>query len=319
MPNGFAPSKAQAKGIAHTTWVCLLVNISLTIFKILVGVMASSTALVADGIHSLSDLATDLAILVGVRYWSAPPDQDHPYGHQKIESLVTLFIGLVLAATGLGLAVEAILYLRDYLGAASPPTLVINSGVWLALTVALMAVVSKEILYRWTTARGRALSSPVLLANALHQRSDALSSLAPTLALGGLLLGDHFGCHWWYLDPIATLVVCLLILKAAWDVIKSAGIPLVDTALNRDYHEAISEIALKTPGVLDAHKIRTRYLGGGQVAVDLHILVDAAISVAEGHDLAAAVKYKIIDFQTEEGLEIQIVDVIVHVEPFEAL
>ncbi|UQZ90279.1 cation-efflux pump [Deltaproteobacteria bacterium Smac51] len=305
----------NARKIARVTWVGVVVNVVLTALKAVGGVLAGSRALVADAVHSLSDLATDAAVIIGVRYWTAPADREHPYGHQKIETLITLAIGLALAGVGVGLGFEAVKNLfQAYSGHRDIHTPEISGATWLALGAALASLVSKEILYRWTAAQGRALGSSAVVANAWHHRSDAFSSIPPAISIGAGALGARFGYDLWFLDPIGTIAVCLLLLKGAWDVVRPTFSPLLDARADRELCHGICECVLATPGVISTHKIRTRCLCAGEVAVDLHILVDGSLSVTEGHDLASLVKYAILDLRVE-GVEARAVDVVVHVEP----
>ena len=309
----------KATQVAQATWVGVALNIALTILKAIGGTMAGSRALMADAIHSLSDLATDGAILVGVRYWTAPADEYHPYGHQKIETLVTMAISLALGGLALALGYEAVAHLVAVLtnpGNQEAPTNITKTATWVALSAAIISIVSKEILYRWTVAKGKKLKSPALIANAWHHRSDAFSSIPPLIAIGGEALGANLGYNLWYLDPLGTLVVCALLLHAAWTILKPALSTLVDTGADQILSQAILEAVLNTPGVCATHKIRTRHIGPDEVAVDLHILVDGRISVTQGHDLASEVKRNILNLCPSETSS-QAVDVIVHVEPVE--
>jgi len=311
-----ALSQGQADEIARITWIGAGLNVGLTLLKAVSGVLAGSRALVADAVHSLSDLATDAALIIGVRYWTAPADREHPYGHQKIETLITMVIGLALLAVGLGLGYEAGLRLYGALAGASGGVRPSEPGAvtLLALSAAAISIVSKEILYRWTAAKGRVLGSSALLANAWHHRSDALSSVPPLLAIGGGALGRRLNYDLWFLDPIGTLAVCLMLLVAAWGLLRPTLASLIDAGADQQLYAAIRETVLSTPGILSTHKIRTRCLCSGLVAVDLHIQVDGNLSVTEGHDLASEVQFKILGLKVD-GLEARAVDVVVHVEP----
>lgn len=307
----------NSREITRITWVGVVVNVFLTVFKAISGVLSGSRALVADAVHSLSDLATDAAIIIGVRYWTAPADREHPYGHHKIETLITLAIGLILAGVGFGLGCEAI---NNLLKALSGHTTAgpneVSAITWAALSAALLSLVSKEILYRWTAAVGRTIGSSAVVANAWHHRSDALSSIPPAISIGAGAVGTKMGYNLWYLDPAGTLLVCLLLLKAAWDIVKPTFSSLLDARADMEFCRAIEDTILATPGINSTHKIRTRCLGSDEVAVDLHIQVDGSLSVAEGHDLARLVKHRIFDLRVA-GMELRVVDVVVHVEPLE--
>lgn len=313
-----AETDNQLATISRVTWVGAVINILLTTLKALAGFSVGSRALVADAIHSLSDLVTDAAILIGVRFWTAPADHSHPYGHQKIETIVTLVIGLALIAVGFGLGYEsAVSLFRNFSGKAEPPALTARGALlWLGLSAALVSIVSKEALYRWTLKKGREIGSSALAANAWHHRSDAFSSIPTVISIGGSIIGLNFGYNLWFLDPICAIVVCLMLLKAAADIIKPTFSVLIDASADKELCGAIEDTVLSTPGIVAAHKIRTRYICEDSVAVDLHILVDGALTVTQGHDLAVEVKCKILNLRLD-GLVTKAIDVIVHVEPAE--
>lgn len=289
----------QASGPARfrfVAWVGLLSNLSLIALKLVAGLLAHSHAVVADAVHSLSDLVTDVALLIGVRFWSAPADERHPHGHGRIETLVTATIGGLLVLVALGLGVDAVR------GMVWPDSRIPGVA---ALVVAIISIVSKEVLFRWTLARGRELSSPALIANAWHHRSDALSSVPAALAVAVARLNPNLD----FIDPLGALIVCTLILRAGWKIIWPAFEALIDTAAPDDVHNAIEKLALGVPGVRSAHAIRTRY-AGADLAVDLHIEVDGALTVCEGHEIAVSVQRNILN----EGPGIG--DCLVKVEPF---
>ncbi len=300
--------------VSRVTWAGVAVNVSLAVFKTVGGILGSSTALLADAVHTVSDLATDAAVLIGVRYWSAPADAEHPHGHRKIETLVTMAIGLALAAVGVGMGWESAASLLRVVTEHAPPSArVMNLASWLALGAALSSIVSKELLYRWTVAWGIRLESSAVVANAWHHRSDALSSIPPALVIAGQGLGARFGHDLWYLDPIGTLVVCVMLLQAAWEVVKPTLSTLLDESADRKLCSSIRRTVLSTPGVLDTHRIRTRVIGANAVAVDLHIFVNKDLTVLEGHTIAGKVKYAILRLSSQN--KTRPVDVIVHVEP----
>ena len=305
-----ASDQYLVKSISRVTWVGVWINLSLIAAKGLSGWWAGSRVLIADAVHSLSDLVTDIVILVGVRYWAAPADSDHPYGHRKIETLVTLSIGLSLAGVGLVLAYGAIKALSQTADTRPAAGL----AVWTALVVALASIVSKEWLYRWTAARGTALKSSALLANAWHHRSDALSSIPAAIALGGCAAGEYLGRDLWYLDLVGTVVVAVMIIAAAWGIFKTTLDTLLDASAGRKLSAAIRETVDATPGVLSGHKLRTRFLGPDAAEVNLHILVDGNLTVTEGHMIAADVKYRLLALSLP-GLGTRIVDVLIHIEP----
>ncbi len=296
--------------ISRVTWVGVGVNIVLAVLKLIGGIFGGSQALLADAAHTISDLATDAAVLIGVRYWSEPADDVHPHGHGKIETLVTLTIGLMLAAVGVALGYEAIITLGRG-EAGDIPVAVSASALWLGFAAAILSMVVKEVLYRWTSSWGIKLRSSALVANAWHHRTDALSSIPPALAIGGSVIGAKLGHNLWFLDPIGAIVVCVMLLHAAAMVAYPALQALLDAGADRRTCKRIESIILDTPDVLGAHKIRSRYVGPEAVAVDMHVLVDGTLSVAEGHAIASRVRARLL------ASDMPLVDVVIHVEPAE--
>lgn len=307
----------QVAGVSRATWVGVAVNVLLAVVKLAAGILARSSVLLADAVHTLSDLATDAAILVGVKYWTAPADAQHPHGHRKIETLITLGIGVALAAVGCGLGYEAVRNLAAAVAGGAPTAAAVASvsgGLTLvAFAVAAVSIAAKELLYRWTSRKGVELGSSALIANAWHHRSDAMSSIPPLLAIGGGAIGARLGYNLWYLDPIGTIIVCVMLLQAAWEVTKPALASLLDASADRKMCSEIRKTVLATKGVIDTHRIRTRVICSNTVAVDLHITVDKHLSVEIGHSIATAVKNRLLRLNVAECPKA--VDVLVHVEP----
>jgi len=289
-------STTQRAEINRVTAWGLVVNLGLSATKAVFGVVGSSQSLVADAVHSLSDCVTDIAVLVGVAFWKAPADEQHPYGHARIETMITALIGILLAAVGLGIGYHALAGINE-----KDPT---RPG-WIAFAAACVSIVVKEALYRWTIRVGRRVRSSALLANAWHHRSDALSSVPVAVAV----LGTRIEPSWGMLDHVAAVVVCVLIIHAAWKIAWPALRELSDIGAAAEGRRAILKLATETPGVLSVHALRTRYFGPG-LQVDLHVLVDPELTVREGHDIAGAVKRRLL----AEGPDV--LDVLVHVEPF---
>lgn len=304
----------QVSGVSRATWVGVAVNVFLAAIKMTVGIYTRSNVLLADAVHTLSDLATDAAILVGVKYWTAPADAEHPHGHRKIETLITLGIGVALAAVGFGLGYEAVRNLAAAItGGASVSESLAGGLAVAAFVVAAVSIASKELLYRWTSRKGVLLGSSALIANAWHHRSDAMSSIPPLLAIGGEAVGARLGYNLWYLDPVGTIVVCVMLLQAAWEVTKPALASLLDAGADRKLCSEIRKTVLATRGVIDTHRIRTRVICSNTVAVDLHITVDKHLSVENGHNIATAVKNRLLRLDVASCPKT--VDVLVHVEP----
>ena len=290
-----AHHKQREKFVRKVTWIGLLVNLLLSGLKFAAGFYGRSQALIADAIHSLTDTTTDVAVIAGSLYWDRPPDEGHPYGHRRLETLVSVFIGIMLAAAGVGIGWQALATLHQEHG--QPPG-------WIAVLAALVSIVSKEILYRWTASAGKRIKSPALAANAWHHRSDAISSLPVLVAVGGAKIFPS----WSFLDHVGAAVVSIFILHAAVKIIWPGISELIDVGAPREMQRKIHAIAFKINGVIEAHKIRTRYISTS-IQVDMHIVVDGEISVREGHEIADDVRDRIID-EIEE-----VVDVVVHVDP----
>ncbi len=281
--------------IRRVTFCGLILNAVLTLFKIIVGIIGNSSSVIADGIHSLSDCSTDIAVIVGVKYWNKAPDEDHPYGHRRIEAMISTFIGLALAAVGIFLIYGAIVKLHK--GEYLIPE-------WCTFWVAIASIVVKEALYHWTVKKAEKLKSTALRANAWHHRSDAISSIPVALAIGVA----KYDQSWAMLDPIASVAVSFFILQAAYLIAWPSLCELADAGASEASLQRIKEIVTAVEGVQSVHCIRSRYHGNG-LHVDLHIQVDPNITVREGHAIAGHAKRHLL----EDGPEI--VDVLVHLEP----
>jgi cation diffusion facilitator family transporter len=288
---------AYMRSVWAVTLAGLGINLLLAALKFAGGVFGGSQSLVADAVHSISDSITDMAVLIGSRYWTAPADEDHPHGHGRIEMLVSFFIGGALATVGIGLAWHAVSTLPDYEK--------VNPG-WAAFAVALFSILTKEALYQWTARTGRRIRSSALIANAWHHRSDAFSSIPVAVAV----IGTRLNPAWGFLDHIATIIVGILIVHAAWSIAWPALSRLLDAGADREDQQQLRKLALATPGVRSVHALRTRHIGPGLQA-DIHVMVDPEITVREGHNIAGAVKERFL----EAGPDV--VDVLIHIEPGE--
>jgi len=298
MRNLPADKNAQdARHVVRVTWIGLAGNVFLSGLKFTAGFLGSSQAVVADGVHSLSDMGTDLAVLLGVKLWSAPPDEDHPYGHRRIETIITVAIGVALALAALGIGYNALATIRG---------IHLRQPGWIAIPGSVFAIVLKEVLYRWTVAVGRQVKSSAVIANAWHHRSDALSSVPVVIAVAVAVLNPKLA----FIDHAGALVVSIFILKVSWDIISPSLSELADLGAPRKHREKIRAITTGISGVKSVHAIRTRRLGSG-LHVDLHILVDGEMTVRMGHEISRAVKSALI----EKGPEI--LDAVVHLEPYE--
>lgn len=281
--------------VQFVTVVGMILNIVLAIAKAAGGLLFYSQALLADAVHSLSDLVTDLAVIFGVKYWSAPPDRQHPYGHGRIETLISAFIGIALAAVAVGLAWDAVGTLRK--GAEHGPA-------GFAFAIAFFSVISKEVLFRWTRAKARAVHSTAMEANAWHHRSDAISSIPAALAIALA----YFFPKLRFVDPVGAILVSFFVLHAAWKIIQPTLQELSEAGVSREDQAKIYRMATSLPGVIGAHALRTRNAGGA-IWADIHITVDPDMTVREGHDLSHQVRDLLVDS------DLNIVDVVVHLEP----
>ena len=294
-------SAAAMGAIRRVTWLGAIVNLFLTGFKFTAGIWGHSSVIIADAVHSLSDLITDAAILLGMRFWSRPADQGHPYGHAKIETLVTLFIGVSLVAVGIGLLYGAVCTLVDILTDNPPP-----SPTWLPLIAALASIAVKEWLYRVTVKVGMTVKSYATIANSWHHRSDAMSSIPAAIAIGMCLL---LGTQFIFLDPVGTVVVSFMIIHAAWKVTQPSFAALLDAGASELQCQTIVELIRSFPEVEDLHKLRTRHVGPAGLALDVHIHVDPNMTVTDAHALSHRIQQKLL--QSGEN----IIDVFVHMEP----
>lgn len=277
-----------------STWVSVAVNTLLTLAQIVAGFLAHSQSLIADGMHSLSDLVCDFLVLVASHHSKNPADEGHPYGHGRVETAASLVLGAILVATGGTIMVTAAIKLQNVenLHPVAP----------LALWVALIALITKEVLFRYMLGVGERLRSPMLIANAWHARSDAASSLVVAVGIGANLLGFI------YADSVAAILVGFMIVRMgivfAWDAFQE----LIDAGLSIEEVDSIRQTLIDTPGVESLHELRTRRMAH-RALVDAHILVDPRISVSEGHSIAERARGRVL--KSHQAVS----DVLVHVDP----
>ena len=283
----------RAAAAARSTWVSVVVNVLLSSVQITVGIAAKSQGLVADGIHSLSDLVSDFVVLIAGRHSQKDADEDHPYGHQRFENAASLALGLLLLGVGVGMVWSAVGKLQ------TPESIPTAHAV--ALWVALAALVSKELLFRYMLRVAKRVKSGMLVANAWHARSDAASSLVVALGLIGNLLGYPL------LDPIAALIVGLMVAKMGWGFGWDALHDLMDRAVDEEEVQAIRQTLMNTPGVAGVHDVRTRKMGD-MVVADAHIEVDATLTVEEGHNIAVAARLAVMQRH-------RVLNLMTHVDP----
>jgi cation diffusion facilitator family transporter len=291
---------SREKEIYKVTLVGSAGNLALLVFKFVAGVLGHSAAMVADAVHSLSDFFTDLVVLLFVRVSARPQDESHDYGHGKFETLATLFIGLALVGAAIGIIVNGAVKFAGWLDGETLPI----PGK-LALWAALASILVKEILYRYTVIRGRALDSPAVVANAWHHRSDALSSIGAAIGIGvAILLGER----WAVLDPLASIVVGGMLMKVAWDLLKGSLGELTDQSLSADEEQEIIDIITASPDVTEPHNLRTRRIGN-RIAIESHIRMDGSLPLETAHEQASAIERRLKERFGPETL------VTLHMEP----
>ena len=284
----------------RVTWIGMIWNVFLTIIKFVVGFIARSSALIADAVHSLSDFASDISVLIGLKVASKPVDHDHNYGHGKFETLAAIIVGVMLFVVGIGILWNSIDIIYDHFNGEP----LIRPGT-IALYAIIASILVKEGLYQYTIKSGKSMHSQVLIANAWHHRSDALSSVAVLVGVSGaILLGDR----WVILDPISAALVSILILKVAAQVSFDSFNELMEVSLGKERQKEILSLVAEVPGVSIPHNLRTRKIGN-TVAIDLHIKVDKNLSIVKAHDIATVVESKLKEtFGAESFISI-------HVEP----
>ncbi len=283
------------------TWLGLILNAILAVSKVAIGVVFASKTLLADGLHSGADLVTDVAVLTGLRYSSRPADLSHPYGHRRVSTLVAMGVGVALAVAAIFIAIDALRSLRAYLdnhlaGQLRPAV---------PFLAAMISVAVKEGMFRLTHRVALAEGDMSLEANAWHHRSDAFSSVAAAIGMGGALIG---GEGWLFLDPAFAVMMSALLLLVAMRIMRRSAGELVDQAPSTATMESITRATALTAGVVSFHAIRARQIGG-MVAVDVHVQVDPALTVSRGHEIAGAVKRSVI------AADSHVVEVIVHIVP----
>ena len=287
--------------IRHVTWVGFWVNAVLMVIKIAIGHYGHSDALVADGVHSLSDFATDLIVLsfVGIAYKGA--DSEHPYGHGKFETFASLLIAVILVIVAVGLGWSGVRAIISSLQGNPLP----RPDIW-TIVVALIAILSKEWLYRYTIATGKRIDSSSLIANAWHHRSDAISSVATRI---GVSAGYFLGEGWRIADPVVSIIIAFFIAGSAIEIGRPSVDELLERSLPKDKIREIEEAVAAVPGVKDYHRLRTRRNGHSYLA-ELHIKVDPNITVTQGHAISTLVETSLRSLLGEDSI------ITVHVEPY---
>ena len=292
--------KSRDRRIYRITLTGSIVNILLLVFKFIAGILGNSTAMIADAIHSLSDFLTDIIVIVFVRLSSKPADHDHDYGHGKYETLATSVIGMALAVVAFMLGkdgIEKIIYALQGNQLESP-------GI-IAFWAAILSIVLKEWIFRATRKVAKEENSKALEANAGHHRSDALSSIGTAVGIGGAVM---LGNNWAILDPIAAIVVCILIIVTAFKIIRQASGELLEESLPKDIEDRIEQIAYQDPLVSDIHKLHTRRIGN-IIAIEMHLRMPSDVTLAESHIHANSIE-KSLKQEFGNGTHIML-----HIEP----
>lgn len=290
-----AQTDAMLKRVSGVT---VLGNVFLTVFKLFAGVVGRSGAMVSDAIHSLSDVFTTLIAYLGVRLSQKPADKEHPYGHERFECVASLVLGLILLLTGLGIGKAGLeTILAGNYAALTPPGAI-------ALVAAIVSIAAKEAMFWYTRYYAKLLNSPAFMADAWHHRSDAFSSIGSLIGVGGAMLG------WPVLDSLASVVICLFILKVAYDILKDALSKMLDTSRGEEYDDRLRDYVLAQPDVLGVALLQSRTFGN-RVYIDLVIQADGELTLRDAHAIAERVHANVErDFP-------DIKHIMIHVDPVE--
>lgn len=280
--------------IKQATVTNALINTLLAIMKLFFGFVGQSQALFADGLHALSDVFSDLFVFFAAKAGQKKPDKEHPYGHQRIETLGAIAVALFLGVTGILIGYDAIHHALHHTASNTP-------SLWIAL-IALASAIANELLYHYTLNKSTQINSPILKTNAWHNRSDAMVSVMVLVAV----LGSHL--HIPYLDTIAAIIIAILIAKTAFSMIWQSLQELIDTGVDEKTLHLIQKTIHAVPGVVEIHQLRTRYLGGN-IMIDVHIIVPPTVSVSEGHHISDEVCFSLLKQINN------VIDVTVHVDP----
>ncbi len=290
----------RTKDIYRVTLVGSVINVVLLLFKFVAGIIGHSAAMLADAVHSLSDFVTDVIVLVFIRISGKPQDKSHDYGHGKYETLAMTLIGVALLLVALGILNSGAMKIKLWLDGEQ-----LEAPGTIALWAALLSVVLKEGVYRYSMIKARQLNSPAVEANAWHHRSDALSSIGTAIGIGGAIF---LGQRWTVLDPIASVVVGIFIVKVSVSLLRRGIGDLLEQSLPDAVEEEILQLVAALPGLSKPHELRTRRIGN-HYAIELHILMDGNITLREAHDKASEVEETLKSHYGQET------HVVVHVEP----
>lgn len=290
----------REKAIYQVTWAGSFVNFLLVVFKFIAGILGHSAAMIADAVHSLSDFATDIVVLIFTRISNKPQDKSHDYGHGKYETLATAIIGIVLFAVGASICWNGLRAIQTVWQGGRLPV----PGM-LAFAGAIISIVSKELIYRYTIHVGRKINSSAVIANAWHHRSDAFSSIGTAMGIGGAIA---LGESWSVLDPMAAVIVSFFIMKVSVQLLKPCVDELTEKSLPDEIEKEICLIAENTPGVSAIHNLRTRRIGN-HYAIEMHVRMDGHLTLYEAHAKASVIENKLKEKYGNET------HVGIHVEP----
>ena len=290
----------RTKDIYRVTLVGSVINVVLLLFKFVAGIIGHSAAMLADAVHSLSDFVTDVVVLVFIHISGKPQDKSHDYGHGKYETLAMTLIGVALLLVALGILNSGAMKIKLWLDGEQ-----LEAPGTIALWAALLSVVLKEGVYRYSMIKAHQLNSPAVEANAWHHRSDALSSIGTAIGIGGAIF---LGQRWTVLDPIASVVVGIFIVKVSFSLLRRGIGDLLEQSLPDAVEEEILQMVAALPGLSKPHDLRTRRIGN-HYAIELHILMDGNITLREAHDKASEVEETLKSHYGQET------HVAVHVEP----
>lgn len=291
----------RVKPIVFATWIGIIVNLLLSILKAVGGVLSGSRALLADALHSASDVLSSFVILFGVKIANKPPDEEHPYGHGKAENIASIIVAILLIVVGIEISISSI---KVFYGIIPPAPSI------LALFILLISIGVKEGLYHYKSRLGKKLNSTALIADAWHHRSDSLSSVAALIGVGLSILGEKLHLSYFiYGDAVAGIVVSIIVMKVGYDLIKASATVILEKVLSKEEIQHYKETVFKIDRVKRIDQLFAR-THGSYIIIDIKISVDQHITVKEGHDIAREVKDILMDSHVE------IEDVLVHINPF---
>ncbi len=294
------PKNNRHHQASYATWIGFFANVLLTLFKLLAGLLGRSSAMIADAVHSISDFVTDLVIVGSLKVASKPRDTNHKYGHGKVETLAAAFVGGVLLAVGFGIFYSGLTKIVGHYRETP-----LQSPGMIAFYAALISVIIKEVLYRYTLVIGKRIDSMVLVANAWHHRSDVYSSFGTLIGIGGAI---YLGENWVILDPLAAMLVSGFILKVGFVIIRESLLELIETSLPKKKEKEILDIASKIDGVYNPHDLKTRKIGSN-IAIDLHIEVKKNLNIVQAHEITINLEKRLRENFGEETY------ISIHTEP----